>query len=388
MEFKHRKFILPLILFGYFVVLVVAATIGNLVTNSITTVNSSTQNLYIHPFAISNAAADLKSAVLNARAEMLRIVFVEKNVQYTKAAMVNVQKFDEQSKADLAIIKSSFLGDMNQVVALETQVNQLADMYDQILHIAESGDFIAAQLVTINEGTPIFENIAQTVDYVLTFARYKAKSFNDEAKNTSTIALSQSRKFEIVLIVVVILTAISVVWFVADLQKEIVQAATIDALTGVSNRRAFMELTERELNRAKRYGLKVALVMVDLDLFKRINDTYGHQTGDIVLKKFCDICEKDLRGTDIFGRIGGEEFAIVLPDTPFAEAQEVIERIRQDIEKTDVQIGKDSTLHFTASFGMTELTDGTDFDGIFKHADQALYNAKESGRNKVCVSRD
>jgi diguanylate cyclase (GGDEF)-like protein len=106
----------------------------------------------------------------------------------------------------------------------------------------------------------------------------------------------------------------------------------------------------------------------------------------MVLKKFCDICEKDLRDTDIFGRIGGEEFAIVLPNTPFNEAQEVIERIRQDIEKTDVQIGKDTPLHFTASFGMTEITDGTDFDGIFKHADEALYQAKESGRNKVCVS--
>jgi diguanylate cyclase (GGDEF)-like protein len=386
MEFKSRKLILPLILFGYFVVLVVAATIGNLVINSITTVKLTTQNLYTHPFAISNVAADLKSTVLNAREEMLRIVFVEKNVQYTKDARVNVQKFDEQIKADLAIIKSSFLGDMNQVVALETQVNQLTEIHNKILHIAENGDYKSAQLATINEGAPIFDNIAQTVDYVLAFARFKASSFNDEAKNTSTVALSQSRKFEIVLIAVVLLTAISVVWFVADLQKELVQAATIDALTGVPNRRAFMELTERELNRAKRYGSKVALVMVDLDLFKRINDTYGHQTGDMVLKRFCDICEKDLRGTDIFGRIGGEEFAIVLPDTPFSEAQEVIERIRQHIEKTDVQIGKDSTLHFTASFGMTELTDGTDFDGIFKHADQALYHAKESGRNRVCVS--
>jgi diguanylate cyclase (GGDEF)-like protein len=386
MEFKSRKLILPLILFGYFIVLVVAATIGNLVINSITTVKLTTQNLYTHPFAISNVAADLKSTVLNAREEMLRIVFVEKNVQYTKDARVNVQKFDEQIKADLAIIKSSFLGDMNQVVALETQVNQLTEIHNKILHIAENGDYKSAQLATINEGAPIFDNIAQTVDYVLAFARFKASSFNDEAKNTSTVALSQSRKFEIVLIAVVLLTAISVVWFVADLQKELVQAATIDALTGVPNRRAFMELTERELNRAKRYGSKVALVMVDLDLFKRINDTYGHQTGDMVLKRFCDICEKDLRGTDIFGRIGGEEFAIVLPDTPFSEAQEVIERIRQHIEKTDVQIGKDSTLHFTASFGMTELTDGTDFDGIFKHADQALYHAKESGRNRVCVS--
>jgi diguanylate cyclase (GGDEF)-like protein len=386
MEFNSRKLILPLILFGYFVVLVVAATIGNLVIDSITTVKLTTQNLYTHPFAISNVAADLKSTVLNAREEMLRIVFVEKNVQYTKDARVNVQKFDEQIKADLAIIKSSFLGDMNQVVALETQVNQLTEIHNKILHIAENGDYKSAQLATINEGAPIFDNIAQTVDYVLAFARFKASSFNDEAKNTSTVALSQSRKFEIVLIAVVLLTAISVVWFVADLQKELVQAATIDALTGVPNRRAFMELTERELNRAKRYGSKVALVMVDLDLFKRINDTYGHQTGDMVLKRFCDICEKDLRGTDIFGRIGGEEFAIVLPDTPFSEAQEVIERIRQHIEKTDVQIGKDSTLHFTASFGMTELTDGTDFDGIFKHADQALYHAKESGRNRVCVS--
>jgi diguanylate cyclase (GGDEF)-like protein len=324
--------------------------------------------------------------MLKARNEMLRIVFIEHNVEYTKTALVQIEKADEQTKVDLAEIKSSFLGDMNQVNILESQVAQWVAIHKTILAIAQNGDFKEAQLEVRNVGTPVFDNIIQTADYVLTFARFKAKSFKEEAESSSATVVSQTLKLEIFLAAVVILTAITVVWFVADLQKELVQVASTDYLTGVPNRRYFMELTERELNRAKRYGSKVALVVVDLDLFKRINDTYGHQVGDIVLKKFCDICENDLRDTDIFGRIGGEEFAIVLPNTPFAEAQEVIERIRQDIEKTDVEIGKESALHFTASFGMTEITGGTDFEGMFKHADAALYQAKENGRNRICIS--
>jgi diguanylate cyclase (GGDEF)-like protein len=386
MDIKIRKLTLPVILLGYFVIVIAAAIIGNLVTNNISNVKSTTETLYAHPFAVSNAASDLKSSVLKARDEMLRIVFVEHNVEYTKSAMVEVEKTDEQTKADLAVIKSSFLGDINQVYALEIQVNQWTAIHKRILGIVQHGDFKAAQIESRNVGTPIFDNIIQTANYVLTFARFKAKSLNDDAENSSNTAVTQTRKLEIFLVAVVIFTAITVVWFVADLQKELVQVASTDYLTGVPNRRYFMELTERELSRAKRYGSKVALVVVDLDLFKRINDTYGHQVGDIVLKKFCDICENDLRDTDIIGRIGGEEFAIILPNTPFAEAQEVIERIRHDIEKTNVQISKNSALHFTASFGMTEITNSTDFDDIFKHADEALYHAKESGRNKVCIS--
>jgi diguanylate cyclase (GGDEF)-like protein len=386
MDLKNRKLILPIILFGYFVILISAATIGNFVTDNISNVKSTTQNLYAHPFAVANAASDLKSSMLKTRNEMLRIVFIEHNVEYTKTALVQIEKADEQTKVDLAEIKSSFLGDMNQVNILESQVAQWVAIHKTILAIAQNGDFKEAQLEVRNVGTPVFDNIIQTADYVLTFARFKAKSFKEEAESSSATVVSQTLKLEIFLAAVVILTAITVVWFVADLQKELVQVASTDYLTGVPNRRYFMELTERELNRAKRYGSKVALVVVDLDLFKRINDTYGHQVGDIVLKKFCDICENDLRDTDIFGRIGGEEFAIVLPNTPFAEAQEVIERIRQDIEKTDVEIGKESALHFTASFGMTEITGGTDFEGMFKHADAALYQAKENGRNRICIS--
>jgi diguanylate cyclase (GGDEF)-like protein len=275
---------------------------------------------------------------------------------------------------------------MNQVNVLESQIAQWVAIHKRILGIALNGDFKKAQLEVRNAGTPIFENITQTADLVLTFALSKAKIFKEEAENSSYTAVSQTRKLEIFLVTIIILMAITVVWFVADLQKELVQLASTDYLTGVPNRRYFMELTERELNRTKRYGSKLALVVVDLDLFKRINDTHGHQVGDIVLKKFCTICGNDLRDTDIFGRIGGEEFAIVLPNTPLAEAQEVIERIRQDIETTDVHFGKDSTLHFTASFGITELTDEIDFEEIFKLADAALYKAKENGRNRVCVS--
>ncbi len=385
MDLKTKKLILPLILIGYFVILITSVMVSNFVSKNIRTVKSTTHNLYSHPYAVTYAASDLKNSVLLARDEMLRVVLIEKNLEYTNAAIAEIQKIDDQTKADLTEIKNSFLGDMNQVNALETQIGQWVAIHRKIINLANKGNYKAAQVVASDEGTPIFDNVTQTANYVLTFARYKAKSFAEDAESSSTAMVAQTNKLEVFQIAVIILTAVTVVWLVNDLHKELLKVASTDYLTGVTNRRYFMELTERELKRAKRYGSHFALVVIDLDLFKRINDTYGHQVGDIVLKKFCDVCEKDLRDTDIFGRIGGEEFAILLPDTPFAQAQEVIERIRKDVERADVQIGKEMPLHFTASFGMTELKEATDFEGLFKQADEALYLAKESGRNKVCI---
>jgi diguanylate cyclase (GGDEF)-like protein/PAS domain S-box-containing protein len=171
-----------------------------------------------------------------------------------------------------------------------------------------------------------------------------------------------------------------------ELEARLEQEARTDALTGCANRRWFLELAAREVARARRYGEQVALLMLDLDQFKAVNDRYGHPVGDLALKKVADVCREELREEDAVGRIGGEEFAILLPETDSRRALEVGERVRQAVAASEVPVEGDRPLHLTASIGATALRgDDTDIDVLLGRADKALYAAKEAGRNRVCA---
>lgn len=174
------------------------------------------------------------------------------------------------------------------------------------------------------------------------------------------------------------------------MELELKRQAHVDYLTGVSNRRHFMEQAEQEFGRAARYDTPLSLFMLDIDFFKRINDSYGHKAGDAVLKKLADVCRKALREVDIVGRVGGEEFAIMLPETGLDEAVEVAERLREAIAVADVPLDGDGvSLHFTVSIGVTALTQGaSNIDALMNRADKAMYKAKESGRDKVCAQHE
>jgi diguanylate cyclase (GGDEF)-like protein/PAS domain S-box-containing protein len=171
------------------------------------------------------------------------------------------------------------------------------------------------------------------------------------------------------------------------LELELKRQAHIDYLTGVSNRGHFMGQAEVELGRAKRYGSPLSIFMMDIDFFKQINDRYGHKVGDTVLVKLTQVCDEILRATDVVGRIGGEEFAILLPETDRQVAAEVAERLREAIAGARVPLEGGLPLHFTVSIGVTSLISSDDnMDVLLNLADKALYLAKNSGRNKVCVS--
>ncbi|NTU74612.1 MAG: GGDEF domain-containing protein [Anaerolineaceae bacterium] len=173
----------------------------------------------------------------------------------------------------------------------------------------------------------------------------------------------------------------------AELERlyiEVQKQSITDQLTGVYNRRGFFEISEREIERAKRYNRPLAAIMFDLDHFKIVNDTYGHAVGDQVLKEIAALCTQKLRKTDIFGRYGGEEFSILLPETLPTAARLISERLRQAVAQP-LNIGKNQ-LHVTISLGVAPLNDNiTDLQDLLESADRAMYKAKESGRNRTYI---
>ena len=170
-----------------------------------------------------------------------------------------------------------------------------------------------------------------------------------------------------------------------DLEKQ----AYTDYLTGLNNRRSFIERTEIELYRKERYGREFSLIMFDIDYFKYINDKFGHNAGDLVLKEIANICRSVLREVDIIGRIGGEEFAILLPETDIVQATLVAERLRVSISNGKVFPTLNEEVRFAASFGVTFTKDANkSINELLNQADDALYKAKNSGRNRVVVSEN
>jgi diguanylate cyclase (GGDEF)-like protein len=166
---------------------------------------------------------------------------------------------------------------------------------------------------------------------------------------------------------------------------EMERLAKTDALTGVLNRRNLFEVAERELDRARRYGCAFSILMLDIDHFKHINDTYGHLIGDMVLQQLAATIRDALRKVDELGRYGGEEFAVILPETGIQQAIDVAERIQELIAKL-VLLVEDGPVCITVSIGIAtyEATDQTLYP-LFERADKALYQAKQSGRNTYCV---
>lgn len=168
-----------------------------------------------------------------------------------------------------------------------------------------------------------------------------------------------------------------------QIEEELRQLAIQDPLTGASNRRHFIERASAELNRCKRYGAPMAVIMLDIDHFKKVNDTYGHSTGDEVLKKLVDCCQQELRTTDIFGRFGGEEFAAVLVETGQQAATQTCQRLLEQVEKLKIRTTTQN-IGITVSIGITmHLADDMSIDSLLKRADDALYKAKSAGRNRV-----
>jgi len=172
-----------------------------------------------------------------------------------------------------------------------------------------------------------------------------------------------------------------------DQAAELERQALTDPLTGIGNRRHFFEQGRRELQRSMRTEKRPSLLMLDIDRFKGVNDTYGHDAGDAALMALCETTLATIRNIDVFARIGGEEFAVLLPETTTGQALIVAERLRKRLEGTAVERPGGKDFNFTVSIGVAGLTaEDSGLEALLKRADEALYEAKNCGRNRVCAA--
>lgn len=170
-----------------------------------------------------------------------------------------------------------------------------------------------------------------------------------------------------------------------EMNKRLIELSITDALTGLYNRRHFEDMINKELAHSARHNASCSLMIMDIDHFKNINDTYGHAVGDEVLRCVAQVIRDNIRTSDIPCRIGGEEFVVACRNTCRAEAAQLAERLREVVETTRVEL-EDLTITFTMSIGIATVAAGGEdltLDTIFKHADRALYHSKESGRNRT-----
>ncbi len=172
----------------------------------------------------------------------------------------------------------------------------------------------------------------------------------------------------------------------ARLHHIIQRQAITDELTGLVNRRRFMEALATEITRAATLDAPLAAVLADLDDFKLVNDRFGHHMGDEVLKAFAELARGHLRDIDVLGRLGGEEFAILLPETDIHGAGSVADRIRRSVSESPLTTLGREKVSMTASFGVSELEPGQAGDDLLRGADTALYRAKDAGKNRVALA--
>lgn len=263
--------------------------------------------------------------------------------------------------ADIETLENeSFSNSISLSTEMEKQINLIQTGVDEADSIENIKNTINSRIEVIQNNMDQFISVEQT---------RKKTSTNSHKELTDRLNTMESETKKLRMCI----------------EKERNKAYT-DALTKIPNRMAFDERIAHEYRRWQRYNHKLTLCLVDIDKFKNVNDTYGHKAGDIVLRTVAEKCISKVRGSDFFCRYGGEEFALILPETNLSAAITVAESLRETIETCSFQYG-DKTVAITISCGLAEFKGKDNLDTIFKRADKALYKAKSSGRN-CCISED
>jgi diguanylate cyclase (GGDEF)-like protein len=270
---------------------------------------------------------------------------------------------------------------------------------DPRIHRINVPDELSAPLQSISEGHSLLVPDLQTEPTLLSFLKNNGKRNSARSALIAPLVLDQEvlgalsltaslpsvfLQTDLDLLTSFAATATAAIHN-AILYSETQNLATTDPLTGQLNRRTFFELAQREIERSQRFGRPLSWIMFDVDLFKQINDSYGHSVGDQVLTGIVERCCRVIRHVDIFGRYGGDEFVIVLPETDHGIAREIAERIRTSISGSALHTDA-GPIYVSVSLGITQATsDSADIGLLLNKADQALYRSKRAGRNTITV---
>ncbi len=238
-----------------------------------------------------------------------------------------------------------------------------------------SGRLTKVFKVSLNEVKNAFEN-----NHSGNFQKIKLSNQSDEFDTIVTAFNLMNHKLSETMVSLAMMKNI-----VEDRTRVLEQLSNTDPLTKVANRRALFERGDLELSRADRIHNNLTLILLDCDYFKNVNDEYGHQVGDELLKHICKICNQEIRSIDFLGRYGGEEFIIILPDCDIDGGIEIAKRIQKSLKENNLTI-EDKELIVTLSMGISMLTDENEtFEQLIHKADKAMYTAKENGRNRIEV---
>jgi len=238
-----------------------------------------------------------------------------------------------------------------------------------------SGRLTKVFKVSLNEVKNAFEN-----NHSGNFQKIKLSNQSDEFDSIVTAFNLMNHKLSETMVSLAMMKNI-----VEDRTRVLEQLSNTDPLTKVANRRALFERGDLELSRADRIHNNLTLILLDCDYFKNVNDEYGHQVGDELLKHICKVCNQEIRSIDFLGRYGGEEFIIILPDCDIDGGIEIAKRIQKSLKENNLTI-EDEELIVTLSMGISMLTDENEtFEQLIHKADKAMYTAKENGRNRIEV---
>lgn len=345
---------------------------------------SIAEQLFQHPFAVTQASTEFRGDIIDLRRRILEAALA--SAPANDPRWRQIAEIESRLDRNFRIMRENFLGEPRHVQMIAEELTAWRQRSRDLQVAVQSGQDEQARHVALAIGKAHVDPLIKETDAVIGFARFRAQAFVDQGR-----AELQQVKWLMVsamtlLLLVFFWVALKLRAAICELFDKIEHDAMFDGLTGAYARLTLIRQGDAELLRARRHGFALSVLFLDIDHFKSINDDHGHAAGDSVLRQFAGLCARHLRDGDSLGRIGGEEFVILLPYADSKGACEAAERIRTDVENTLFASGKGVRLNVTISVGVTcsDRSPG-EFSNLLQRADQALYQAKQQGRNRVCV---
>ncbi len=388
MNRQRKNAVLYILVAGFLIAFVGVLLFVWIYFSSMREMHQTTRKLYEQPFAVANAALALEADLYQIRGSLLYATLIEADRKQLATTVDFIAAREQLAQQKIAIIARSYSGDQQQVTQLKQKLALLNQVRDQILHALEATRYVDANRLIETQWTERFNEVASLNEAVLKNANQRATQYVNESQQRLEKHTTHGLTYAALLLSLFLVVGVFVAWRIYQLHIEADKFAFTDFLTGIANRRHFIHELESEVRRSQRYGSSFAFAMVDIDHFKKINDQYGHHAGDLILQNFCLRCVSALRTSDMVGRLGGEEFGILMPMTDLHEAARVIERLRSEIDHS-VMSDHGEQIHYTASFGLVSTSQLSEQQGLahlMKMADAALYAAKQQGRNRVFIA--